>query len=101
MSILFFGLHYYVYVKIWNRHIFGENGINCTVTLKNQERKDTVMEESYICEHDKHRRIGYAYVPFQRLGKLYDPETALRAGTIFPELNITLDEYERGLYNGT
>ena len=59
------------------------------------------MEESYICEHDKHRRIGYTYVPFQRLGKLYDPETALRAGTIFPELNITLDEYERGLYNGT
>ena len=41
-----------------------------------------------------------AYAPFQRLGKLYDPETAMRAGTIFPELNITIDEYERGLYNG-
>jgi hypothetical protein len=24
----------------------------------------------------------------------------MRAGTVFPELNITLDEYERGLYNG-
>lgn len=46
------------------------------------------------------KRIGYAYVPFQRLGKLYDLETAMRAGTIFPELNIMIDEYERGLYNG-
>ena len=44
------------------------------------------------------KKPGYA--PFQRLGKLYDPETAMRAGTIFPELNITIDEYERGLYNG-
>lgn len=46
------------------------------------------------------KKVGYAYAPFQRLGKLYDPETAMRAGTIFPELNITIDEYERGLYNG-
>lgn len=46
------------------------------------------------------KKAGYAYAPFQRLGKLYDPETAMRAGTVFPELNITLDEYERGLYNG-
>ena len=46
------------------------------------------------------KKAGYASPPFQRLGKLYDPETAMRAGTVFPELNITLDEYERGLYNG-
>lgn len=59
------------------------------------------MNESYISEHSRQKRIGYAYVPFQRLGRLYDPETALRAGTIFPELNITMEEYERGLYNGT
>ena len=32
------------------------------------------------------KKPGYAYAPFQRLGKLYDPETAMRAGTIFPEL---------------
>lgn len=49
--------------------------------------------------HEK-KKVGYAYVPFQRLGKLYDPETAIRTGTIFPELNITIDEYERGLYSG-
>lgn len=46
------------------------------------------------------KKVGYAYVPFQQLGKLYDPETAMKAGTVFPELNITIDEYERGLYNG-
>lgn len=59
------------------------------------------MNEIYSCEHDDRRRVGYGYIPFQRLGKLYDPETALRMGTIFPELNITIDEYERGIYNGT
>lgn len=50
--------------------------------------------------YPKKKKVGYAYVPFQRLGKLYDPETAIRTGTIFPELNITIDEYERGLYSG-
>lgn len=45
-------------------------------------------------------RPGYAYVPFQRLGKVYPPQRALMEGTIFPELNITIGEYERGLYNG-
>ena len=29
-----------------------------------------------------------------------DMHFPLTAGTVFPELNITLDEYERGLYNG-
>ncbi len=45
-------------------------------------------------------RVGYAYVPVQMLDKVYSPNIALKAGTIFPELNITIDEYERGLYNG-
>ena len=43
---------------------------------------------------------GYAYVPIQQLDKVYSPNVALKEGTIFPELNITIDEYERGLYNG-
>ncbi len=46
------------------------------------------------------KRVGYAFVPFQRMEKVYSPNKAMRAGTIFPELNITLDEYERGLFNG-
>ncbi|HBH94330.1 MAG TPA: spore coat associated protein CotJA [Ruminococcaceae bacterium] len=46
-------------------------------------------------------RLGYAYVPCQKcVGKVYSPERALKEGTIFPELNITIGEYERGLYDG-
>ena len=45
-------------------------------------------------------RVGYAFVPIQDLNKLYDPQTAISQGTIFPELNIPIGQYERGLYNG-
>ncbi|MCH5208450.1 MAG: spore coat associated protein CotJA [Oscillospiraceae bacterium] len=45
-------------------------------------------------------RVGYSYVPIQRMDRVYSPSTALSAGTVFPELNITIDEYERGLFNG-
>lgn len=46
------------------------------------------------------RRVGYAFVPIQRLEKIYSPGKALRVGTVFPELDITIGEYERGLYDG-
>ncbi|MBQ8791093.1 MAG: spore coat associated protein CotJA [Ruminiclostridium sp.] len=46
-------------------------------------------------------RVGYAHVPYQKLGKLYSPEKAMISGTIFPELDLKIDEYERGLYNGS
>lgn len=46
-------------------------------------------------------QVGYAYVPMQRMDKLYSPSKAIKAGTVFPELDITIDEYERGLFNGT
>ena len=51
-------------------------------------------------ECDSARNVGYTYVPWQRMEKVYPPNKALNAGTIFPELNITLEEYERGLFNG-
>lgn len=51
-------------------------------------------------EHEKFTKPGYAYVPPQRMDKVYPPNKALQAGTIFPELNITMDDYERGLCNG-
>ncbi len=44
--------------------------------------------------------VGYAFVTMQRMEKVYSPNKAMRAGTIFPELNITIDEYERGVFNG-
>ena len=45
-------------------------------------------------------KVGYAYVPYQKLGKVYTPERAMQQGTIFPELDICLGEYERGIYDG-
>ncbi len=45
-------------------------------------------------------RVGYAYVPVQRIGKVYPPSKALQQGTVFPELDIGIEEYERGLWNG-
>lgn len=51
-------------------------------------------------KHTQFVRLGYAYVPVQKLDKVYSPNNALKCGTIFPELNLTIDEYERGLYNG-
>lgn len=48
----------------------------------------------------KSRRPGYGYVPVQRLEKVYSPNKAMKAGTIFPELDLTIEEYERGLFNG-
>lgn len=45
--------------------------------------------------------LGYSYVSMQKsIGKVYSPQKALMAGTIFPELNITINEYERGLWDG-
>ena len=46
------------------------------------------------------RRPGYAYVPVQRMGKVYTPQKAICEGTIFPELNIPMGVYERGLHDG-
>ena len=57
-------------------------------------RKDDLMDIM------KSMRVGYTFVPMQRMEKVYSPNKAMKAGTIFPELNITIDEYERGLFNG-
>lgn len=37
--------------------------------------------------------VGYAFVPIQTLDKVYNPETALAQGTLFPELDLSIDEY--------
>lgn len=34
-----------------------------------------------------HQEIAMAYVPWQNLSSIYEPDKALQAGTIFPELN--------------
>ncbi len=35
----------------------------------------------------RHMALAIAYVPWQRWNETYEPEKALKAGTIFPELN--------------
>jgi hypothetical protein len=37
--------------------------------------------------------VGYAYVPEQQMGELYDSDKGLRRGTIFPELDLSMCEY--------
>ncbi|MGN1115888.1 MAG: spore coat associated protein CotJA [Candidatus Ornithomonoglobus sp.] len=37
--------------------------------------------------------IGYGYVPVQKLGELYDVDIALMRGSMFPELDLTIEEY--------
>ncbi len=38
-------------------------------------------------------RVGYAFVVPQLLGETYSLCEALEAGTLFPELNISMEEY--------
>ncbi|MBF8982382.1 spore coat associated protein CotJA [Lutibacter sp. B2] len=35
---------------------------------------------------DQKYKLAHAYIPFQKLDKLYSPKEALCKGTIFPEL---------------
>ncbi len=37
--------------------------------------------------------VGYAYVPYQQLNTVYSPQEGLCAGTVFPELNLSICEY--------
>ncbi len=39
------------------------------------------------------RCVGYAYVPVQVLGETYAPTKGLIQGTIFPELDLSINEY--------
>ena len=45
-------------------------------------------------------KVGYAYVSFQKLARVYTPERAMQQGTIFPELDLGLGVYEGGLFDG-
>ncbi len=60
-------------------------------------RNDCERPEMQECTYI---RVGYAYVPFQKLGRVYTCEKAMAQGTVFPELDIGIGEYERGLYDG-
>lgn len=38
-------------------------------------------------ETAKDMTVAMAYVPWQTFGEVYEPDKALRIGTVFPELN--------------
>lgn len=53
-----------------------------------------MAENNIGCDINKYCGcLGYAYVPIQELATTYDVSTALTEGTIFPELNLNIDEY--------
>ena len=37
--------------------------------------------------------VGYGYVPVQQLTSVLDAEDALKNGSVFPELVLTIEEY--------
>lgn len=37
--------------------------------------------------------LGYGYVPVQQLRDIFSAEDALKAGSLFPELVLTIEEY--------
>ncbi len=47
------------------------------------------MEEMY----EKPWKVGYAYVPVQKFGDLYEPEKGLERGTLFRELDLPISVY--------
>lgn len=53
------------------------------------------MKHVEIPHMPKHPMLAFAYVPFQQYPeKLYDLQQGLMAGTIFPELNQPMSDYE-------
>ena len=56
---------------------------NCT---NNNSNNNSMPQHQCGC-------VGYAYVPSQIFGKTYTAEQGLSNGTMFPELNLNIDEY--------
>ena len=53
------------------------NGFVCSV--QRRSREDAVLENM---------PLAMAYVPWQKFEDLYDPDTALSRGTVFPSLDL-------------
>lgn len=59
-----------------------ENMRNCT-----QCSEADAMQREHCSQDDcRHWAVGMAYVPWQNMDQIYEPAQALRAGTLFPEL---------------
>ena len=62
---------------------------NCT--QKEHEKDNHNNNSAHV--HSNCGCVGYAYVPSQTFGETYNPEQGLANGTVFPELNLNIDEY--------
>lgn len=59
------------------------------------------MEQNNCCMHDAITEypnrgcgcLGYGYVPVQELTCVYDCNSAIKNGTLFPELDLDICEY--------
>lgn len=51
------------------------------------------MEQIVDSQATKFGCVGYAFVPVQKLTNVYSVADALKRGTLFPELDLTISEY--------
>ena len=56
--------------------------------MENNTNKPSECTEKVCCGC-----VGYAYVPKQTFDTTYEPAKGLVQGTIFPELDLSIDEY--------
>lgn len=52
-----------------------------------------IMESAPSCPYPTCGCVGYGYVPVQEMEEIYDSAKALSQGTVFPELDLNIDEY--------
>lgn len=63
-----------------------ENMRNCTQCSRDNDVRDARMRDNCSNMDCDRWAIGMGYVPWQNLDNVYEPAQALRAGTLFPEL---------------
>ncbi len=51
------------------------------------------MDNNICAENKCNLKLAYAYVPIQKIDKVYSSCEALGNGTLFPELNLPLGVY--------
>lgn len=57
------------------------------------ENNGNIKPSPPSCPYPSCGCLGYGYVPIQQFDCVYDMDTALTSGTLFPELDLTIEEY--------
>ena len=63
-----------------------DNMRNCGACSKDNEMQRMTPRDNCSSQECEYWPIAMGYVPWQNLKKVYEPAQALRAGTLFPEL---------------